>query len=59
MAAKNNVFGVLLVLASACYASVEDVGRIEEEGYYKREHSLVQPYHGEGYKLKSCYLTIL
>lgn len=44
-------FGVLLFLISACLASFEDVGRIEEEGYYKREHSLVQPYHGKTFML--------
>ena len=44
---KMMQFGVLLFLISACLASFEDVGRIEEEGYYKREHSLVQPYHGK------------
>ena len=39
--------GVLLFFACTCSASVGDVERIEEEGYYRREHSLAQPYHGK------------
>lgn len=49
MASKKLV--ALLLLASTCYASqpsVGDVETIDEQGYYKREHSLVQPYHGNG-----------
>ena len=41
------VFGALVLILSVCEASLEDVERIEEEGYYKKEHSLVQPYHGK------------
>lgn len=37
----------LLVIIACSEASFEGPERIEEEGYYKREHSLVQPYHGE------------
>lgn len=40
------MFGALLFFAASSYASFENVERIEEEGYYKREHSLAQPYHG-------------
>lgn len=38
---------VLLVLISTCEAAYHDPEEVEEEGYYKREHSLVQPYHGK------------
>ena len=38
---------LLLFLVSAGETSIEDVQRVEEEGYFKREHSLVQPYHGK------------
>lgn len=61
MATKNWIFGALLVLLSTCYASYEKVENIEEEGYYKREHSLAQPYHGRVFfqgaiSLASCFM---
>jgi hypothetical protein len=36
----------LLSLLSIGCAAYQDVERVEEEGYYRREHSLAQPYHG-------------
>ena len=47
MATKFGVLGGLLCLISTCFATIKDIGSIEEEGYYKREHSLAQPYHGK------------
>lgn len=46
MATKLVILGALLFLVSPGCATLQDVERIEEEGYYRREHSLAQPYHG-------------
>ncbi len=45
--AVQQIFMLVLLLVSTGGTSIETLQRVEEEGYYKREHSLVQPYHGK------------
>ena len=40
------VFVVFLLLECVCLTRSVDTGYIEDDGFFKRQHSLVQPYHG-------------
>ena len=42
----------LLFVLSTCKISCGGIENLEEEGYFMREHSLVQPYHGKFSQLK-------
>lgn len=54
---KMRLLALFLAL-SACKAAYRDPGEISEDGYYKREHSLVQPYHGECLPNRSSLATL-